>query len=55
MKRKGKSTKPWSVWRLNSKGEQIERVAEADTQEKLTYTLKEDWLYGIYHNRKRVV
>ena len=44
--------KPWAVWRLDGpNGRQIERIAEADTREKLEtkYKRRLDSYYGIYH------
>jgi hypothetical protein len=54
MKIEGEPMKPWEVWRINHNGEQIERIAQADTREKLQYKPRADWRYGIYHNRQRV-
>jgi hypothetical protein len=54
MKIEGKSVKLWSVWRLNHNGEQIERIAQADTREDFAYTPRADWRYGIFHHRDRV-
>ena len=50
----GERANPRAVWRVNSNGSQIEKVAEADTSEELRYKRRQDWRYKIYHNLKPV-
>ncbi len=51
MKIEGPFSKPYELWRMNSKKEKIERLASEDTIEELDKDRRRlDWFYEIYHN-----
>jgi hypothetical protein len=54
MKIEGESAKPWTVWRVSPNGEQIERIAQANTRKELEYKPRADWHYGTFHKSERV-
>lgn len=53
MKIEGPFSKPYELWRMNSKKEKIERLASADTIEELDKVRRRgDWIYETYQNRQ---
>jgi hypothetical protein len=46
---------PFELWRVDSKGERIERLAAADARDGLRHVRRRlDWHYQIYHKGKPV-
>jgi hypothetical protein len=55
MKIEGPFSKPYELWRMNSKREKIERLPSEDTiEESRKVRRRADWFYEIYHNGRRL-
>ena len=55
MKIEGQRSKPYELWRVDSKKERLERLASADTLEELSKIKRRlDWLYEIYHEGRAI-
>jgi hypothetical protein len=51
----GEPSKPWQLWRVNQKGEQITKVVEGDTRDELAkHERRLDWRYQIFHKRRPI-